>query len=236
MEDGTPVRLRIGRTVSSADAHVDDKVDFEVLDDIKVNDLTVVSRGGLALATVTEAQHKKRMGRGGKLNMNIDSVRLNDGEKVPLRAVKTVEGGGHVGAMTGAIVGTAILFWPAAPFFLFMHGKDITVPKGTEITAYINGNAAIDRAKFEPPPVAAPPPQIPAELAVSSNQTGADIELDGHFVGSTPSKLQMTPGEHSIRITKKGFIPWERKMTAAAGSINLDADLEPDNPAPQAPQ
>ncbi len=41
-------------------------------------------------------------------------------------------------AMTGAIIGTAIVFFPAAPLFLFMHGKDITIPKGTEITAYIN--------------------------------------------------------------------------------------------------
>jgi len=40
--------------------------------------------------------------------------------------------------MTGAIIGTAIVFFPAAPLFLFMHGKDITIPKGTEITAYIN--------------------------------------------------------------------------------------------------
>ena len=41
--------------------------------------------------------------------------------------------------MTGAMVATAIEFWPAAPLFLLMHGKDITIPKGTEITAYVNG-------------------------------------------------------------------------------------------------
>ena len=40
--------------------------------------------------------------------------------------------------MTGAIVATAIVFFPAAPLFLLMKGKDITIPKGTEITAYIN--------------------------------------------------------------------------------------------------
>ena len=62
------------------------------------------------------------MARGGKLNMNIDSVRLVDGEKVALRAIKEMKGGGHTGAMTGGIVATAIGFWPAAPFFLFMHG------------------------------------------------------------------------------------------------------------------
>jgi hypothetical protein len=32
LEDATPVRMRINRTVSSADAQVNDTVDFEVLD------------------------------------------------------------------------------------------------------------------------------------------------------------------------------------------------------------
>lgn len=132
LEDGTPVKLRINRTVSSADAHVGDTVDFEVLEDVLVNNVLVVPKGGLASATVTEAQAKRRMARGGKLDINIDYVRLVDDEKAALRAVKEVKGGGHTGAMTGGIVATSLVFFPAAPFFLFMHGKDITIPKGTE--------------------------------------------------------------------------------------------------------
>src|ERR1700687_532390 len=65
LEDGTPVRLRISQTVSSADAHVNDKVEFEVLEDIKVDNILVVPKGGLALGTVTEAEPKRRMARGG---------------------------------------------------------------------------------------------------------------------------------------------------------------------------
>ncbi|MGB9431098.1 MAG: hypothetical protein WBQ89_02550, partial [Candidatus Acidiferrum sp.] len=68
LEDGTPVRLRINRTVSSEDAQVGDTVDFEVLEEIKCKDLAVIPRGGVAWATVTEAQSKRRMGRAGKLN------------------------------------------------------------------------------------------------------------------------------------------------------------------------
>src|SRR5882672_2627868 len=76
LEDATPVRMRINRTVSSADAQVNDTVDFEVLDDVKVKDVIVVRRGSMAWGTVTEAQPKRRMGRGGKLNINIDNVKL----------------------------------------------------------------------------------------------------------------------------------------------------------------
>ena len=67
--------------------------------------------------------------RGGKLDVNIDSVRLSNGQKVALRAVKNVKGGSHTGAMTGAMVATGIVFFPAAPLFLFKRGKDITINK-----------------------------------------------------------------------------------------------------------
>ena len=98
LEDGTPVKLRLTRNVSSADAHVGDTVDFEVLEEVRVSDLLVIAKGGVAWGTVTEAQAKRRMARGGKLQVNIDSVRLVDGEKVALRAVKGGSGGGHTGA------------------------------------------------------------------------------------------------------------------------------------------
>ncbi|MGA9544500.1 MAG: hypothetical protein WBQ85_13080, partial [Candidatus Sulfotelmatobacter sp.] len=67
LEDQTPVRLRLNRTISSADAHLGDTVDFSTVDDITVNGTLVIPKGGLAFATVTEAQAKRRMARGGKL-------------------------------------------------------------------------------------------------------------------------------------------------------------------------
>ena len=50
--------------------------------------------------------------------------------------------------MTGAIVASGILFFPAAPFFLFLKGKDIKIPKGTEVTAYVSGDTELDAAKY----------------------------------------------------------------------------------------
>src|ERR1700739_4740225 len=130
LEDGTPIKLRINRTISSTDAHVGDTIDFEVLEDVSLNGTLVIPKGGLAFATVTEAQAKRRMARGGKLDINIDYVKLESGDKDTLRAVKDVKGGGHTGGMVGGMVVTSLVFFPAAPFFLFMHGKDISIPKG----------------------------------------------------------------------------------------------------------
>ena len=206
-------------------------MDFEVLEDVMVKDTLVIPKGGIAWGTVTEAQAKRRMARGGKLDVNIDAVRLVDGEKVPLRAVKDVKGGGHTGAMTGAMVGTAIVFFPAAPLFLFMHGKDITIPKGTEITAYVSGDTRLDEAKFktdksEPASASTNPTTITSALLdISSTPPGADIEIDGKFVGSTPSSITLTPGDHDVVVKKSGFSAWNKKVSISSGHINLSAEL-----------
>lgn len=230
LEDGTPVKLRISQTVSSADAHLNDRVEFEVLEDIRVADALIIPKGGIAWGTVTEAQPKRRMGRGGKLEIVMDSVRLVDGEKAALRATKEVQGGGHVGAMTAGIVATGLLFWPAAPFFLFMHGKDITIAKGTEVPTFVNGNFALDMAKFKPttPVQASTETQAGAnaEVAVSSDPPGAEIEVDGIFVGSTPSTIGVPAGEHTITVKKVGFSVWERKLKVTTGSVQVSAALE----------
>lgn len=231
LEDGIPVKLRTARTISSADAHTGDTLDFEVLEDVMVKDTLVIPKGGIAWGTVTEAQAKRRMARGGKLDVNIDAVRLVDGEKIPLRAVKDVKGGGHTGAMTGAMVGTAIVFFPAAPLFLFMHGKDITIPKGTEITAYVNGDTRLDEAKFKTDKNAsasastAPATMTSALLDISSTPSGADIEVDGKFVGSTPSSITVAAGDHDIAVKKTGFSAWDKRISVSTGHINIAAEL-----------
>jgi hypothetical protein len=243
LEDGTPVKLRINRTISSDDSKQGDTVDFEVLQDISVNGTLVIQKGGIAYATVTEAQAKRRMGRAGKLDINIDYVKLLTGDKAALRAVKEVKGGSHTVGMTAGIVATSLVFFPAAPFFLFMHGKDISIPKGTEITAYTNGDLKLDLAKFQP--AAAQPtnlnasnrdqsaPSTSAKLQIDSTPPGADIEVDGNFVGNTPSEVQVTEGDHTVDVKKAGFKAWERKMKTSAGSnIHVGAELEKaDSPA-----
>ena len=256
LEDGTAVTLRLGRSLSSADAHAGDRVDFEVAEEISVNRIVVIPKDSPASGTVITAQKKRRMGRAGKLDVTIDSVQLVDGEKATLRAVKESQGGSHTGIMAGGMVATSLIVWPAAPVFLLMHGKDVTIPKGTEVTAYISGDVKLDPAKFQPAPLVPLPPvpttqQVPssspaatpnggptgtapvspdqgaaAELEVSSTPDGADIEIDGNFVGSTPSTLGVAAGPHQLSVKKAGFKPWERKITVSSGHIKIDATLE----------
>jgi hypothetical protein len=73
------------------------------------------------------------------------------------------------------------------------------------------------------------PPVIAAQqvqMQVSSTPDGADIEIDGNYVGSTPSTVGAAAGQHQISLKKSGFKPWERKMTVTNGQINVNATLE----------
>lgn len=149
LQDGTPILLRLSRNVSSADAHVGDSVDFEVLEDVAVNGILVIPKGSVAIGTVTEAQSKRRLGRAGKLEIVLDYVRLGDTEKAAIRAVKDAKGSSHVAGMTAGIVATGILFFPAAPFFLLIHGNNITIPKGAALAAYVNGDVRLESSKFD---------------------------------------------------------------------------------------
>jgi hypothetical protein len=51
LHDGTPVRLRLARNLSSADAKTGEGIDFEVLDDVLVDDVILVKRGAVANGT-----------------------------------------------------------------------------------------------------------------------------------------------------------------------------------------
>jgi len=117
-----------------------------------------------------------------------------------------------------------------------MHGKDTTIPKGTEITAYVNGNTPLDPAKFAPVAPAASTVASPsatvqtaatnAQLEITSNPSGAEISVDGNFVGDTPSELAVAAGVHTITISKHGYKPWERKIRVSNGKITVSAELE----------
>jgi hypothetical protein len=64
------------------------------------------------------------------------------------------------------------------------------------------------------------------ELDISSTPSGADIEIDGNFVGSTPSTVGVTSGQHQLLVKKSGFKPWEKKVAVSSGQVRIDATLE----------
>jgi hypothetical protein len=100
-----------------------------------------------------------------------------------------------------------------------------------------NGARLSGQAVRDTPPPPAPAPELSmaiqttvGEVLISSSPSTGDIDIDGAFVGNTPSTLSLAPGDHVIRITRKGFQPYEKKLHISGGKINLNAELEPVQP------
>jgi hypothetical protein len=94
-------------------------------------------------------------------------------------------------------------------------------------------SVAMEQSKTAPLPQPATTPTLPpvsmstGKMFVVSIPDGADIEVDGSFVGNTPSDVQTTEGEHTVSVKKSGFKDWERKLKVTAGSsVHLNAELE----------
>jgi hypothetical protein len=151
LADGTPVRLRFLRPVMSSRVIAGDKVRLEVVAAVLAGNVIAIPQHSSAEALVIMAQAGRSMGRGGNMQLKIESVRLADGEVAPVRAVKDVKGSGarEPVILLGATAGIA--YWAASPleFLFYVKGKSAAIPAGTEITAYISGNLLLDPSKFQ---------------------------------------------------------------------------------------
>jgi PEGA domain len=103
--------------------------------------------------------------------------------------------------------------------------------------------AAAPRQNSPAPAQAAPAPSVsavqtkPPEKAekvkcnFSSTPAGADITLDGKYVGSTPSEIELGTGAHVVIFSMAGFGQWKRELTVLSGSeLNVSAILQKEQP------
>ncbi len=252
--DGTKLRVRLDQTITSATADEGQTVELSVTENVKVGDAVVFPQGSRVTGTITIAQEKRRMGRAGKLDFSVDRVRAVDGEWVPLRYTLNKKTGDSHAVRTGIVTaGVAVVFWPAAPFMLLMKGKDVTINKGVTLDVFTDSDylvkaapaAGVHMAGVTVPGIQQPGAQAPpaaaqapapstggmASVAVTSTSPGADIEVDGAFVGSTPTTLQLASGMHHVTV-RNGAQTWQRSVQINAGSnVTLQANFPEMAPA-----
>ncbi len=88
---------------------------------------------------------------------------------------------------------------------------------------------AAQHAESQPPQAATtprPPPPPEAVFDFWSNPPGADIYLDGIYVGKTPLSRSVSVGAHAVLIRKKDFSSWQRELRATPGQQHVSAYLE----------
>lgn len=201
----------------------------------------MIPQGSACVGNVVLASAKRSMGRAGKLDFSIDKVRVGDGESIPLRYTMQKKAGEGKGLSTGVMTaGAAVLFWPAAPFFLMRKGKDVTINKGIVLEVFTDADHVVKTG----PSVISSQPAIPSvrlasvttavaapvggELAIvsiGSDIPDAEVEVDGGFIGNTPSTAKLSPGLHKITV-RSGASVWSRDLNVQPGAtVNVKATL-----------
>jgi serine protease Do len=70
--------------------------------------------------------------------------------------------------------------------------------------------------------------EVFGSLSISSTPDGADVYVDGKFVGNTPETLKLPTGTHVIRITSEGKKDWQRSIEVLKDNqLNLRAEFNP---------
>ena len=232
---GTKVSCRLEQTLSSSTAEEGMPVQLTVTENIMVNGAVVIPQGSSVQGAIIQATARRRMGRTGKLDFSIDKVRAVDGQYVPLRySLHKKEGGSH-GVRTGVLTaGAAVLFWPAAPFLLLSKGKDVTINKGMVLDVFTDQAHNVRTMPAQPSQAQMSelaPANHPAAsggmapVSITADLQGAEVEIDGAFVGSAPSTRRLTAGMHKITVRQDGKI-WEREIQVQAGdSLTVHATL-----------
>lgn len=224
LRDGTTIRLKLMAPISSKTAHVGDPVPLELAQDLRVNDVLVVREGASAMGEVTTAKKAGMLGKGGDLAISLTYLKAGD-YKVKLRGTKGKEGDSKVK--------TAIVLTAAFGIVGFMkHGKQAEIPAGTMLEVYAADDIALPPltpvgAASAAPVSAAAQPAIAAAtpISITSEPAGGEIEVDGRFLGSTPSVISLAPGEYKVKVTHAGRT-WERTVVVTAGSkLALHATL-----------
>jgi hypothetical protein len=209
LADGTPVKLRMGST--STVARVGESLQLEVAEDVRVGDVVVIAKGSAANAGVTNLRSGANNGRGGWLDINLESVTLADGHKVPIRASRNKP------------------FKDDESTIVSSSGQDASITQGTDLTTYINGNQPLDVTRLR----AAGGPTT--EVKVASTPPNAEVSVDGRVAGSTPSILHVTAGDHVVIVRMAGFQAWQQNVHVAGQPLALDAQLAKQDGSEPAP-
>src|SRR5579871_5049488 len=64
-------------------------------------------------------------------------------------------------------------------------------------------------------------------IAVTSLPDGAEVSVDGSFVGNLPAVLKLAPGKHTVTVSADGYKSWTKDISVLAGSdVKLNAKLD----------
>ena len=136
LADGTEIRVRLLETISSAWAEERQPLILEIVDDVMVGGEIVIARMARAEGTVVRAERRHGFGRRGKVTFSLDRAQAIDGQMLPLRNETSFRGNDRYSK-------AAVVTLLVGPFGIFVKGRDVEIPAGTELSAYVRGDRLV---------------------------------------------------------------------------------------------
>jgi hypothetical protein len=230
LREGTLVRLKLLYNVTTDNVARGDRVEFDVAEDLLVNDHVVISKGAPAWGQVVEVKGAgKKRAKAASVTFRMMAVKMVDNQQVPLRVMPTKPKKSD--SRDNEIVEDSLI--PG------MEERTIGAARGRDYTAYTDTEALVNvpdapratqtagaSAPGGPTSAAAPlkpertppPPVEDAYVDFNSTPPGGDVIVDNRFRGNTPLKITLPPGRHLIEIRLTGHRTWIRNMMVDPGS------------------
>ena len=230
LREGAMVRLKLLYNVTTENVVKGDRVEFDVAENVVVNDRVVIQKGAPAWGQVVQVKGAgKKKAKDAAVTFRFMAVKTVDNQQVSMRVLPTkprkpdshdneIEENSLIPGMSDRTTGAE----KGKEYAAYTDTETVVNAPDTPSTAPQGGEAAAGPLKptVAPPKTEPPPPAPPEEAYVdfNSNPPGADVNIDGRFHGNTPTRISLPPGKHLIEIRLAGHRTWIRNMVVDPGS------------------
>ena len=130
---GVILKVELTKELSSKKSKVGDSVPLKLVENLIVNGVIVAPAGSDVKGVVTKARKAGGLGRGGKLEFTIVSVKAINGVEIPLQYSKYQHGAGDGGAV-------AVVAFVSIVGGIFMKGKNVVFNEGLQFDAEVTAD------------------------------------------------------------------------------------------------
>lgn len=145
LSKGQPVRIKLLGKLDSSSTQKGQKIDIEVAKDVVLGSELVIPKGTRGYGVVTDVSPAGRLGRDGKITLELKDVRTLDGTFVPLAFDENTQKlNESMQLAIGAGLAGFIVFGPVGALgAFFVQGKDVNIPEGTEFYVAVGSDTRV---------------------------------------------------------------------------------------------
>ncbi|VBB09297.1 Hypothetical protein LUCI_4587 [Lucifera butyrica] len=139
------IKVQMVTPLDSRTSRVGDPVVFQAAEDVYVNGILVIAKGAQGTGAITKVEHAQNFGRDAVLTISYDTIKAIDGTDLnTFMGEKAKEQTKSMVTAAGAsVAGMAILGPIGIVGGAFVHGKEITIPAGTQLYIQMKADTTV---------------------------------------------------------------------------------------------